>query len=1210
MRRATSRSLVLRWLLMSVVIGGGWFAFVPPTYADPLTDGWTPTTCGSSTCHGTPVRASGMVTTRNVNTAEALYFILNNSMLSAGANVTDITNDLQNIASGYCARPTASGGGSGSYMCVSRSANLVATTNAMSSYMLAARQTLFSTKTLPTFPRTRRGLDSAEQIFTIKNYRSTAINFTASSNSGEFILSVKPGCTTQLPAASVLVAGVSNPGMCTFGVTFRPSASTTNRIPHNGAINFAFSIPTSPGTFAATAPDAQSVALSGIADVPPVITMGSDKTTIVGMPVTLNGNTVTDANVTAGEVPESSLTYLWEVLSKPAGSINPTLSNQTSLNGATFTPDFIGTYSLRLSASDGVNPAATATLQVTATSVPVATISVAPTMLEFMMVQQNVSSASQPVTITNTGTATLNFVAPLPNDPMAVTGTGAADYIVTGCGPSLPAAPPAGPNACTLNIVFRPLLTGPRPATLTIRSNASNGNAVINLNGVGTDLPNPMVTGPAGDFADAVIGEPIGSTRTLTIFNARPNPVAYTIANLADFRVAADPCSGTVPGGSATCVITLEFRPTLGTGEGRRTGTFRVDLSGTMGDPNPNDADVSVAGNALLPLQLGTTLLNVDAVVGSPTVWTVLLTNRATTPLTLSSLAFSAAAASDYTIGAFGATPSCSQGLTLAPSGFCYLHVRFNPLTVGPSNATLTIGHTALGSPQTIEYLGTARPAPQGRIELSATNLAFADTQLASSSSLNVVLQNSGDSALAFNAFTFGGVHPGDFSRSGTCSTATPLPNGSTCTLTITFAPTVLGARNANLVITSDASNGPATITLGGTGVPIPAPRVSLTPGTLDFGLQTIGGLSGSRRVRLANSGTADLTVPSIVVAGTGFSNVSAAASACPAVLAAGAGCDIDIAFSAAAAIVYTGTLTVTSNAAGSPHVTVLQGTGTTSAPALVWTPAVTSLDFGPVSAGSLSTVQTVTLQNMGPGDATLNVLNATGPDAASFSMVGGTCSLGVPLLHGATCTVDIRFAPGSAGPKNAQVQVASTGSFPPMLALSGLGLAGTNPSFALSATSLAFESIRVGAQSLPLALRLTASGSGVVTVRAIDVTGPYAILSSTCPAMPFTLPAGAECAVSVDFRPTDEGNAAGMLRVTIDAAPASREVALSGNGEGETDVTSGGGCSISTGKSPLDPTLWLLLLVAIAVAWRREASRRRAPRRGRTGNRYPEGGR
>jgi len=360
---------------------------------------------------------------------------------------------------------------------------------------------------------------------------------------------------------------------------------------------------------------------------------------------------------------------------------------------------------------------------------------------------------------------------------------------------------------------------------------------------------------------------------------------------------------------------------------------------------------------------------------------------------------------------------------------------------------------------------------------------------------------------------------------------------------------------------------------------------------TLDFGTQTIGGLYPARRLRLANSGTADLAVASITASGTGF---AIAASTCPATLAPAAGCDIDIAFAPAAAQAYTGALTVVSNAAGSPHASVLRGSGSAAAvPVLVFSPAVTVLDFGSVSAGSVSPPQTVTVLNQGPGGATLTLLNAVGGDPSAFSVVGGTCAIGAALFEAATCTISVQFAPGSSGTKTAQVQIASTGSFPPVLTLTGVGLAGPNPSLALSTATIAFDDTKVGSQSMPSTVRISSSGSGVVTISAIAVAGTYGIDSTTCPAVPFSLPAGTDCTVSLSFRPTGEGAAAGVLSITSDAAPAVREVALSGSGEDKAD-TSSGGCTIGDGRSPADPLLWTMVLIAAAclVARRRQRAR------------------
>src|SRR4029453_1644058 len=139
---------------------------------------------------------------------------------------------------------------------------------------------------------------------------------------------------------------------------------------------------------------------------------------------------------------------------------------------------------------------------------------------------------------------------------------------------------------------------------------------------------------------------------------------------------------------------------------------------------------------------------------------------------TLATLLFSGPAASDYSLAAGN---TCTPGLVLAASTSCTLVVGFNPPAAGTRNATLTISHSAAGSPQTVAYLGTATPAPQGQIQLSASALTYADTQLASTSAQTITVHNGGNLALNFSAFTFGGTNPADFQRSGTCAVGKPL---------------------------------------------------------------------------------------------------------------------------------------------------------------------------------------------------------------------------------------------------------------------------------------------------------------------------------------------------------------------------------------------------------------------------------------------------
>ena len=1053
-------------------------------------------------------------------------------------------------------------------------------------YLINVRDAVV-TPSVGAFPATDVNQTSATtRAITIVNYRGEDLNFTPSlSNSADFSM------TNNCDPGPKVLAQTS----CSITVSFRPTQGVSTTRSSDLTIDF------TSGSISLTTlvPPDRTIALSGTVN-PPLFAFASATANFssrlnqaldvnVGR-VTNTGNaTLSLSNIALQGAAPVGATYQ---LITPVGAC--TTTQQLAKNGSCdlwirFTPSAQGTTNatFRISHNAAGSPVDLA-LQGTGTQPLISATSAS---LAFDNVQFGVPK-SLPLTISNVGNMPLTFNAD-PTAAAARTGPNKDDFAVTGCSAG---APLSAGSSCTLTVTFTPQALGARTATLTVASDANNGSLLtVPLGGTGVALPEPVVTYPTTDFPDTVIGETAAQTRLVTITNDRTRNITYSVTGTTDFKVGTESCPGrVVPGGGVTtCTITLEFRPALGGGEGRRQVSLPITFAGTSTDAAPSPVTGTVAGNALLPILLSAPTLNPAAVVGSPTTSSLLLTNRSAAAVTLSSLAFSGTTAADYSIDAGS---GCTNGASVAAGGNCTLVIRFAPAAAGPRDATLTITHSALGSPQTVALQGAATPAPQGRIELSAFSLAFADTQLGSSSAQSVTVRNAGNLALAFSAFDLAGAAAGDYERTGSCSTATPIAIGAECTLTITFRPAALGARSASLTIQSDASNGAATIAITGTGVPVPAPQVSLVPASLDFGTQTVGGVYPARTVRLSNSGTADLNTSALVVEGATF----ATATVCPATLAPGAGCDVQILFAPAAADTdFTGTLRVTSNAGGSPHTAALRGRGSATAQAvLVWSPAVTQLAFGNVSAGSISAVQSATLLNQGPGGVNLTVLNALGTGATAFSVGGGTCQVGQPLFEGATCRVDVRFAPSIAGDRTATVQIASTGSFPPALSLTGTGLGGPTPGAALSVTALSFENTRVGDRSLPGEVTISSTGSGVVRVTALDISGPYTVQGKTCPSLPFALPAGGECVVTVMFLPQAEGSAAGMLRVTTSANPAIQEVALSGQGDPKADLSSGG-CSMASGDTATDPTLWALVLLAAAVlVYRRRAQRRAGPQR------------
>ncbi|RZI86815.1 MAG: choice-of-anchor D domain-containing protein [Rubrivivax sp.] len=752
--------------------------------------------------------------------------------------------------------------------------------------------------------------------------------------------------------------------------------------------------------------------------------------------------------------------------------------------------------------------------------------------------------------------------------------------------------PPSGSPWLTSVAAFRTKLQGSAVPMNGFGNTLSDGDIDAIRNYL-IQARDAVVTSSVAAFPNTLVSTASATTRTVTITNGRAVAITYGAPSVpSDFTVSSESCgSRVVAADGGACTITLRFTPQAA---GARSGNLSLSFVNNSVDPTPPARSIALSGTGTAPsFSIPSGTLTPSATVGTPSNTSTTISNVGNADLVLGTLSFSGAQASEFSLAAGN---TCTAGLTLTPSSNCTLTVRFDPAAAGTRNASLSITHNATGSPQAVTLTGTASPAPTPSVTLSAASLAFADTQLGSSSQLTLTVGNNGQAPLVFSSIGVSGAAAANYVNTGTCSTGTPLAVSGQCTVIVTFSPSALGARAATLNINSNASNSPTVaMSLSGNGIPVPAPLVSLSAGQIDFGNQTLSGLYLPRVVTLTNTGTANLNLTSLSLSGAGFA--LSPATPCPSSLAPSAHCDIQVTFTpSSAGANYTGTVTVVSNAAGSPHQVNLLGHGTAAAaPTLAWSPLVSSAAFGSVTVGTLSATQTVTLSNPGPGGATLNLVNAVGADAANFTVSLSGCAVGNVLYEGETCQVVLQFVPGSAGAKTANVQIASSGSPPTALTMTGTGLGGPTPQMTLSATSLAFGHVTAGAHSAPLELRLTSSGANALRVSSLQVSGQYSLQDKTCPTPPFDLPAGTECSVMVSFNPNAAGNHAGAVQVMTNASPASVDVTLDGQGDKAADVSSGG-CSLVEGDSALDPTLWVLAFAAAGVL----VHRRRAAARGR----------
>jgi HYDIN/CFA65/VesB family protein/centrosomal CEP192-like protein/parallel beta helix pectate lyase-like protein len=232
---------------------------------------------------------------------------------------------------------------------------------------------------------------------------------------------------------------------------------------------------------------------------------------------------------------------------------------------------------------------------------------------------------------------------------------------------------------------------------------------------------------------------------------------------------------------------------------------------------------------------------------------------------------------------------------------------------------------------------------------------------------------------------------------------------------------------DGNPRIVDGNNDGISTVDLGAYefGATVP-PAVSLSPSTLTFPSQLVGTSSQAQTVTLTNTGGSSLSITSIS-SDVPFSQ----SNNCAPTLSSGSSCTISVVFSPIFRGVAIRALTISDNASGSPHMVGLSGTGI--GPVASFSP--TSLVFPPQIAGTVSASQTITVSNVGDAPLTINSITTQG----DFVFNSGC---GTSLNVGASCTINVSFAPSSFGNRTGLLAISeSADAFPQNLGLTGTGV-------------------------------------------------------------------------------------------------------------------------------------------------------------------------
>jgi hypothetical protein len=283
------------------------------------------------------------------------------------------------------------------------------------------------------------------------------------------------------------------------------------------------------------------------------------------------------------------------------------------------------------------------------------------------------------------------------------------------------------------------------------------------------------------------------------------------------------------------------------------------------------------------------------------------------------------------------------------------------------------------------------------------------------------------------------------------CS-GTTVPLGSTCTITVQFAPgTSTAAMNGVLHVTDDAAGSPQAVALTGNGV---APTYSVAwnaPGTGAFGNQLVGTTGTAQTATITNTSTngALLTINAVGKSGSNTTQWTTptfvtGCAALPATLPPGGSCVASVAFHPTSIGLKNATnLTFTLAAPATPTPATLAMTGT-GVQAAVTFGGSTALTTGTANRNVKTVLTTIT--NSGTAPLVISSITITpnngGSNPGTFSVANpgtlGTtaCPIGgTGLAAGAACQVTVTYTPPTTGTLNtitSTLTVTDTGAATP----------------------------------------------------------------------------------------------------------------------------------------------------------------------------------
>jgi len=772
---------------------------------------------------------------------------------------------------------------------------------------------------------------------------------------------VAPGIVTQ-PSNEIVTAGQT----ATFTVITSGTAPLSYQWQKNGT-NIAGAMSasyTTPATATSDSGSAYRVVVSNSAGtatsnaatltvnnvaVAPTITAQPGNQTVTA------GQTATFVVVATGTAP---LSYQWQ--KNGANIAGATSSSYTT--AATTTSDSGSRFDVVVSNTAGTVTSAAATLTVNAAVV-------APTITTQPASQTVTAGQTATFAVVATGTAPLNYQ--WQKNGANIAGATSASYTTpatttsdSGSAFDVVISNSAGTvtsNAATLTVnaaaVAPTITTQPANKTVTAGQTATfgvvaTGTASLNYQWQknGANIPGATsasyttpatTTADSGSTFDVVVSNAAGTVTsapaTLTVnaavvaptITTQPTSQTVTAGQTATFAVVA---SGTAPlnyqwqkngvniAGGTSASYTTPATTTSDSGS-----TFDVVVSNAAGTVTSASATLTVNAAAVAPT-ITTQPANRTVTAGQTATFAVVASGTA--PLNYqwqkNGANIAGATSSSYTTAA----------TTTSDSGSTFDVVVSNIAgTVTSTAATLTVNQAA---------------APA--IQVSANALSFGNDVVGTTTSQSLIITNNGTATLTINQINESGS---EFTASG-FTLPLNLNAGQQTTINVAFVPTSVGAATGSISIVSNAPTSPTSITLSGSGIAATY-ILGISPTSLTFGSVTTGTSSTPQTITITDSGNSNVTISQITLSGAGYTITGGST---PVTLTPTQNLILSVGFSPTVAGSANGSISIASNATGSPAAIALSGTGVASvqhSATLTWTGSTSTVSGYNVYRGTVT---------------------------------------------------------------------------------------------------------------------------------------------------------------------------------------------------------------------------------------------------------------